>query len=357
MLRISDFSNQAGGAHSTIMAHAVPKSSRSPLRKLLGVKIIATGSFVPEQIVRNEDLAKLGYDADWIRQRTGILERRHAPPEMATSDMAIEASKRVMESAGVTAADIDLLLLGTFTPDMPMPATACIVQDRLGIVAPAMDVQAACAGFVYAMITAMQFVKTGCSQMALVIGADMNSRVCNPADKKTYPLFGDGAGAVLLAAGDEDQGVVSYTLGADGSGAEMLCRPMGGSRLPPSAEAMRDNLHFLRMDGRPVFKWAIRLLHDTITDVLNHAGVTIDEIDAVIFHQANKRIIEAAADDLNIPDEKLIINVTRYGNTSAASIPLALDEANEKGLLKRGGYVLLSGFGAGLAWGTTLLRW
>jgi 3-oxoacyl-[acyl-carrier-protein] synthase-3 len=339
------------------MTHAVPKSSRSPLRKLLGVKIIATGSFVPDQVVRNEDLAELGYDADWIRQRTGILERRHAPPEMATSDMAIEASKRVMESAGVTAADIDLVLLGTFTPDMPVPATACVVQDRLGIVAPAMDLQAACAGFVYAMITAMQYVKTGCSQMALVIGADMNSRVCNPADKKTYPLFGDGAGAVLVTAGDEEQGLLSYTLGADGSGAELLCRPMGGSRLPPSAAAMRDDLHFLRMDGRPVFKWAIRLLHDTITDVLDDAGVTIDDIDVVIFHQANNRIIEAAADDLNIPKEKLIINVTRYGNTSAASIPLALDEANEKGLLKRGGLVLLSGFGAGLAWGTTLVRW
>ena len=151
------------------MTHEVPKSLRSPLRKLLGVKILATGSYVPDQVIRNEDLAKLGYDADWIRQRTGILERRHAPPEMATSDMAIEASKRVMESAGVTAADIDLVLLGTFTPDMPMPATACIVQDRLGIVAPAMDLQAACAGFVYSMITAMQFVKTGCSQLALVI--------------------------------------------------------------------------------------------------------------------------------------------------------------------------------------------
>ncbi len=203
--------------------------SRSPLRSLTGIRVLSTGSFVPDNVVRNEDLAALGFDADWILQRTGILERRHAPPEMTTSDMAIEAAQRCLQQADIDPAQIDLLLLGTLSPDHLLPATACTVQDRLGLRCAAMDISAACAGFLYSMITGMQFVATGCSKYALVVGADCNSRVMNPADKKTFPLFGDGAGAVLLGPGSQEQGMLSYTLGADGSGMELLYRPMGGA--------------------------------------------------------------------------------------------------------------------------------
>ena len=339
------------------MSDAALPSVRSPIRQLTGVRVVATGSYVPDIVVRNEDLASLGYDADWILQRTGIRERRHAPPEMATSDLAVEAAKQCFEQSGRSPADVDLLILGTFTPDMPVPASSCLVQDRLGISGPAFDLQAACAGFVYSLVTGMQFVASGASQLALIIGADTNSRIANPADKKTYPLFGDGAGAVLIEAGGPEQGLVSYTLGADGAGHQLLCRRMGGSRTPPTAEAMQDNLHFLEMDGRPIFKWAIRLIESTVRDVIDDAGITIADIDLLVLHQANARIMDAAADNLGIPKDKILINVDRYGNTSAASIPLALDEAYRAGRIQPGNRLMISGFGAGLAWGTALLVW
>ncbi len=329
----------------------------SPLRQLTGVRILATGSYVPDNVVLNEDLVSLGCDEEWIVQRTGILQRRHAPAEMATSDLAIAAAERCLEQANVAADEVDLLVLGTFTPDLPVPATACVVQDRLGISGPAFDVQAACAGFIYAMVTGMQFVRGGGSRLALVIGADTNSRIVDPNDKKTYPLFGDGAGAALIAAGDADQGLVAYTLGADGSGFDLLCRRMGGSREPNSQSGFDEKLHFLQMDGRPVFKWAIRLIESSIRDVLAEAGLTVDDIDILVLHQANARIMDAAADNLGIPKEKVLVNVDRYGNTSAASIPLALDEANREGRFERGTRVMICGFGAGLAWGTALLQW
>jgi 3-oxoacyl-[acyl-carrier-protein] synthase-3 len=339
------------------MSEQALQTYRSPLRRLTGVQIVATGSYVPDRIVRNEDLASLGYDADWIIQRTGIKERRHAPPEMATSDTSVIAAQRCLEQAGVTAADVDLLILGTFTPDLPVPASACLVQDQLGICGPAFDVQAACAGFVFAMVTAMQYVATGGSKLALAIGADTNSRIVNPDDKKTFPLFGDGAGAVLIAKGDDDQGMCAYTLGSDGSGQELLCKRMGGSRMPSNADGFADNLQFLYMDGRPVFKWAIRLIETSVRDVLDEAALSIDDVDYLVLHQANARIVDAAADNLGFPKDKVLINVDRYGNTSAASIPLLLDEACRAGQIKRGSRVLLCGFGAGLAWGTALVQW
>ena len=323
----------------------------------MGVQVVGVGSSVPDNVIRNEDLAALGYDADWIVQRTGILERRHAPPGMATSDLAVEAARRCIEHAGVDPREIDLLLLGTYTPDMPLPATACLVQDRLGLCAPAMDIHAACASFVYSLITGTQFVATGCSRLALIIGADCNSRVVNPSDERTYPLFGDAAGAVLLAAGTQEQGLLSYAIGADGSGAELLCRPMGGSRLPFTQADDNDSRHFLHMEGRPIFKWAIRMLRETISETLRAADMTLDDVDLVIFHQANMRIINSAVQDLGIDEAKVFNNLERYGNTSAASIPLALDEAFQEGRIRPGSYVLFSGFGAGLAWGTVLMRW
>jgi len=324
---------------------------------LLGVQVVGVGSNVPDNLVRNEDLATLGYDADWILQRTGILERRHAPPEIATSDMAVEAARRCIEHAGVDPQEIDLLLVGTYTPDLTLPSTACLVQDRLGLCAPAMDLQAACASFIYAMITGMQFVATGSSKLALVIGADCNSRVVNPADKRTFPLFGDAAGAVLLAPGSDRQGLVSYAVGSDGSGAKMLWREMGGSRTPFSPAAAADSRHFLKMEGKPVFKWAIRVLAETISDVLQAAQKTLDDVDLVIVHQANMRIIKSVVKDLGIDPEKVFNNLDRYGNTSSASIPLALDEAYRQGRISPGNLILFSGFGAGLAWGTVLMRW
>jgi 3-oxoacyl-[acyl-carrier-protein] synthase III len=330
---------------------------RGGVRRLTGVQVVGTGSYLPDKVVTNEDLAALGCDADWIVQRTGIRERRHAPPEIATSDMAVEAGKRAIEAAGINPDQIDLLLLGTLSPDHLLPATACTVQDRLGLTCAAMDIGAACAGFLYSMITGMQYIATGCSDMALVIGADVNSRVMDPRDKKTYPLFGDGAGAVLLKKGSPEQGMLAYTLGADGSGMELLYRPMGGSRIPFGPEGIEDKLHCVRMDGRPVFKWAIRLLEETSNAVLAESKLSRDDVDLWLLHQANTRIIDAAVEAMNIDRSKVVIHLDRYGNTSAGSVPIAMDESFREGRIERGTTILMSGFGAGLSWGTAVFRW
>jgi 3-oxoacyl-[acyl-carrier-protein] synthase III len=323
----------------------------------MGVRIVGTGSYVPDAVVSNEHLhARLGFDSDWIVKRTGILERRHALPHQATSDLSVEATQRCFASSGVDPKDVDLLVLGTFTPDMSFPSTACLVQDRLKLNCPAIEIEAACAGFMYALITAAAYVAAGASDMALVIGADCNSRILNPDDIKTYPLFGDGAGAVVLQKGSKEQGLVSYSMGSDGQGGEMLCRPSGGSRNPPSPEHLEQGLQYMFMDGRAVFKWAVAILCDTIQDVLKDAGLTPDDVDLYIPHQANIRIINAACDVLRIPRQKVFNNLEKYGNTSAGSIPLALDEAMAEGRLKPGQLALLSGFGAGLTWGTSLVR-
>jgi 3-oxoacyl-[acyl-carrier-protein] synthase-3 len=342
---------------STRPSKVLLRTKRSRIGKLMGVQIVGIGSTVGERLIRNEDLAALGYDAEWIVQRTGILERRHAPEGVATSDLAVEAARRCIEHAGVDAEEIDLVLLGTYTPDMLMPATASLVQDRLGLCAPAIDIHAACASFVFAMLTGMQYVATGCSRLALIIGADCNSRILNPADERTYPLFGDAAGAVLLAAGSESQGLLAYAVGSDGSGTGLLCRPMGGSRTPFSAAGARDGRHFLQMQGRPVFKWVIRMLRETICDTLLAAQMTLDDVDLIIFHQANMRIIDSAVEDLSIDPNKVFNNLQRYGNTSSASIPLALDQAYRQGRIRPGDHILFSGFGGGLAWGTVMMRW
>jgi 3-oxoacyl-[acyl-carrier-protein] synthase-3 len=331
---------------------------RPRCRRLMGVRIVGTGSYVPDAVVSNEHLhARLGFDSDWIVKRTGILERRHALPHQATSDLSVEATQRCFASSGVDPKDVDLLVLGTFTPDMSFPSTACLVQDRLGLNCPAIEIEAACAGFMYALITAAAYVAAGASDMALVIGADCNSRILNPDDIKTYPLFGDGAGAVLLTKGRPDQGLISYSMGSDGAGGMLLCRHSGGSRNPPTAAHLEQGLHFMYMDGRAVFRWAVDILCDTIQDVLDDAKLTTSDVDLYFPHQANIRIINAGVDVLKIPRSKVYNNLERYGNTSAGSIPIALDEAIAEGRLRENDLVLLSGFGAGLVWGTALMRW
>jgi 3-oxoacyl-[acyl-carrier-protein] synthase-3 len=330
---------------------------RAPLRRLTGVQIVGTGSFLPDNVVTNEALASLGCDAEWIIQRTGIRERRHAPPEMSTSDMAVAAAENCLAGCEVPRDEIDLLVLATLSPDYLLPATAPSVQDRLGLNCAAMDVGAACAGFMYALVTGMQYVATGASKYALVIGSDTNSRVMNPADKKTYPLFGDGAGAVLVTKGSSEQGLLAYTLGADGSGERLLVRPEGGSRtsIVPGGEVSLG--WFVRMDGRPVFKWAVRLLQDSSQQVLDAAGYTKEDVKAWLWHQANIRILDAASNAMEIDRRRVMCNLVRYGNTSAGSVPIALDEALREGRFSTGDLVVMCGFGGGLSWGTTLMRW
>lgn len=330
---------------------------RAPLRRLTGIQIVGTGSYLPDNVVTNEALASLGCDAEWIIQRTGIRERRHAPPEVSTSDMAVAAAENCLAACDVPRDEIDVLVLATLSPDYLLPATAPGIQHRLGLNCAAMDVNAACAGFMYALVTGMQYVATGASRYALVIGSDTNSRVMNPSDKKTYPLFGDGAGAVLVTKGSPEQGLLSYTLGADGSGERLLVRPEGGSRasIIPGGEVSLG--WFVRMDGRPVFKWAVRLLQDSSQQVLDAAGYSKDDVRAWIWHQANVRILDAASDAMEIDRERVVCNLVRYGNTSAGSVPIALDEAFREGRFSQGDLVLMCGFGGGLSWGTTLMRW
>jgi 3-oxoacyl-[acyl-carrier-protein] synthase-3 len=324
----------------------------------MGVQILGSGRYVPEQVVTNHDLREThGFDPDWIVNRTGIHERRFALPHQATSDLCAIAATRCLAAAHCDPSEVDLLVIGTFTPDMCFPSTACLVQDRLKLNCPSFDLQAACAGFVYALVTAAQFVAAGTARRALVVGGDCNSRVINPNDQKSFPLFGDGAGAVLLAKGSPEQGMLAYQLGSDGSGGDLLSRPACGSRIPPSHEALNAGLHYLTMDGRAVFKWAVRILADSSTTVMNKAGVGVSDIRWFIPHQANIRIIHSASDVLGFARESVYKNLERYGNTSGGSIPIALDELVEEGQVARGDLLLTSGFGAGLNWGTALWRW
>jgi len=328
------------------------------INTLLGVQINATGAYTPERVVTNAELERrYGFEPGWIEQRTGIVERRYCAPDQSTCYLSVEAARRAMDKAGVTPADIDLLIVGTVTPDYSCPSVACLVQDELGIDAPAFDIQAACSGFIYGLSTASQFVATGNSKVALVIGADAMSRIVNPEDQRTAPLFGDGAGASIVTAGDPHQGLMCYQLGADGGGLSMLKRPKGGTLHPLCAADLENGEHFLLMDGRNVFKWAVRALTDTIDLVLSKTGMSVHDVDLFVMHQANIRIINYAMDQLGIPRDKIYVNLHKYGNTSAASIPLVLDEAQAEGRINRGDTILMSGFGAGLTWGTALFRW
>ena len=336
-----------------------PRSAR--FGRALGFRLAGIGSSVPANVVTNADLARLGCDPEWIVARSGIHERRHAPPEMATSDLAAAACQAALARAGADPAAVDLLVLGTFTPDMSIPSTACIVQEKLGLEAPAMDVTAACAGFAYALVTAANFLAAGSSRLALVAGADTNSRVVDPEDIKTWPLFGDGAGAVLLEAAvpehsGREHGLLAFSLGSDGRGAGLLACPMSGSRQPVAAEGLARREQFMQMDGRAVFKWAIRLAEENIRQVVERSGVSMEAIDLFVLHQANARIIEGARESLGISAERFMMNLDRYGNTSSGSIPLAMDEAWRAGRIGPGSTIVVCGFGGGLAWGSAVWR-
>lgn len=325
---------------------------------LTGFRIHSIGSCVPEHVVSNAELEeRYGFEPGWIQRRTGIAERRFAPADQATSDLACVAARRAMAAGNVSAEEVDLLVVGTFTPDYTCPSTACLIQNRLGLDAPAMDLQAACSGFMYALATAAQFIVTGNAATALVIGADVNSRIVRPDDQRTAPLFGDGAGAVILRAGNADQGLLKYQLGADGAGGCLLDRPSGGTARPLTAADINAGEHFLRMDGRSVFKWAVQAVTDSISTVLEQADCATDDVSLFVLHQANLRIIDHAMKVLEIPSDRVMNNLQRVGNTSAASIPLVLDEAVQQGRIRPGDKVLMCGFGAGLTWGTGLFRW
>jgi 3-oxoacyl-[acyl-carrier-protein] synthase III len=331
---------------------------RRKTNSLMGVQIVGTGSYVPDNVITNADLLREnGFDPEWIEQRSGIVERRRASANQATSDLCVEAAKRALAAAGLAPKDVDLLIVGTFTPDHFCPSTACLVQDRLGLACPAFDLSAACSGFMYSLSTAAQYVATGNATTALALGADTNTRFMNPTDQRTYPLFGDGAGAAVVTRGTPKQGLLCYQLGADGGGGPLLVIPAGGTREPTSPASVQAGRQYVHMDGRSVFKWAVRALTDTIQLVLEQSNLGVNDVSQYVLHQANQRIIDAAVDALKIPRERVFNNIQRYGNTSGASVPIALDEAFRAGRIHPGDTLLLSGFGAGLTWGTAVFRW
>ncbi|MFF2907703.1 beta-ketoacyl-ACP synthase III [Paenibacillus sp. NPDC057934] len=329
------------------------------MKNLRPVGIIGTGKYVPEKILTNSDLEKIvDTNDEWIVSRTGIRERHIAAPHEATSDLAYEASLKALESAGMKAEDLDLIIVATITPDSAFPSTACILQDKLGAKgAAAFDLSAACSGFVYSLATAVGFIQNGMYNNALIIGADTLSRITDYTDRNTCVLFGDGAGAVIIGEVPEGRGFQSFDLGAEGSGGDLLKQEAGGSRLPASQSTVEDKKHYIYMNGREVFKFAVRIMGTATERVLTKAGLAKEDVDLFVPHQANIRIIQSAMQRLDLPAEKCVINVDRYANTSAASIPLALVEAAEEGRMKEGDKVLMVGFGGGLTWGASVLVW
>jgi 3-oxoacyl-[acyl-carrier-protein] synthase-3 len=321
--------------------------------------ITGVGVCVPERIVTNVDLESLVDTNDqWIRERTGIAERRFVYPEQATSDLAVVAGERALVAAGVDPEQVDLIIVATNTPDMLFPATACLVQDRLGASrAGAFDLLAGCTGFVYALTVGAQFVVSGAYKTVLVIGSEVISKILDFEDRNTCVLFGDGAGAAVLQAVPGDRGILAARLGSDGSGGLFIHQPGGGSRIPASHESLEQRLHYLKMNGREVFKFAVRVVGKVAAEVLDDAGLKQEELDFFIPHQANIRIIEVAAKRLGLPMDRVLVNVDRYGNTSTASVPLALNEALEQGRIKDGDNVVMVGFGTGLTWAAVAMKW
>ncbi|RXZ76997.1 ketoacyl-ACP synthase III [Paenibacillaceae bacterium] len=323
------------------------------------VGIIGTGKYVPERILTNLELEQMVETNDeWIVTRTGIRERRIAAPEQATSDLAYEASKQALQSAGIEAEDLDLIIVATITPDMFFPSTACLLQDRLGArKAAAFDLSAACSGFIYGLANASSLIASGMYKHVLVVGAECLSRITDYTDRNTCILFGDGAGAVVLGRVPEGRGFRSFELGADGAGGELLKVSGGGSRIPSSEASLGDRSHYIYMAGSEVFKFAVRIMGSAAEEALKKADLEKSDIDLLIPHQANIRIIQSALNRLNLPEDKCMINLNKYGNVSAASIPIALAEAVEQNRIKEGDKIVFVGFGGGLTWGSSVLIW
>ena len=321
--------------------------------------IISVGSYVPEKIITNADLEKMVDTSDeWITSRTGIKERRIAAETEYTSDMAAKAALLAMERGNITADQIDLIIVATITPDMMFPATACLVQNKIGARrSAAFDVEAACSGFIYALEIGQQFIMSRTYETVLVVGAEKLSTIVDWKDRNTCVLFGDGAGAAILQHRTDAHGLLTACMGAEGDKAELLCMPGGGSRCPATAESVAGGLHFLRMDGKETFKNAVTAMLTAGKEALRRCEIDISQIKCVIPHQANRRIIDAVGERLGVRPDQLFVNLDKYGNTSAASVAIALDEAVQQGRIQRGDLVLLVVFGAGLTWAAAVIEW
>jgi 3-oxoacyl-[acyl-carrier-protein] synthase-3 len=324
----------------------------------VAISITGLGCYVPERVLTNDDLSELMDTSDeWIRERTGIRERRIAAPEEALSDLCLPAARQALDEVGLEGSQIDLIIVATVTPDMAFPSTAAILADLLGAEdAAAYDLSAGCTGFMYALAQGYGMLAGGLAQKALIVGGDVLSKIMDWSDRSTAVLFGDGAGAVVLER-VADGGFLGFELGADGSGGPQLYLPAGGSRAPATAESVAENLHYVKMNGREVFKFATRVLVSSAEAVLTECGRTVDDVDVYVPHQANVRIIEHARQRLGIPEGKVVVDVDRFGNTSSGSIPLALADAKADGRLRAGQLVLMTGMGAGLTWGSGLIEW
>jgi 3-oxoacyl-[acyl-carrier-protein] synthase III len=338
---------------------ARPETDSKASRRLRSVGILGMGTDVPERVLSNADLEKMVETSDeWIRERTGMVERRIARDDQATSDLATAAGRRALDSAGMAPEDLQLIIVATATADTTFPPTACYVQHGLGAVnAAGFDVTVACSSFISALMTAEALVAAGTFENALVIGADKLSSIVDYEDRNTCVLFGDGAGAVLLGADRGHGQIIDHVSGVDGSRTDVIIRKAGGSRRPATAETVAAKEHFMHMEGRKVFKFAVQVVTNSVEKILAKNGYTIGDLDLLIPHQANLRIIESATARLGIDPARVAVNIEKYGNTSSASIPLALGEAVESGQLKEGQLVCLVAFGGGLSWGATLLRW
>ncbi len=321
-------------------------------------RIAGTGSYVPAKVLTNADLERMVATSDeWIVERTGIRERHVAGPGEACSDLAVKAAEQALAAAGIRAVDLDMILLATCTGDYPLPATACLIQHQLGATrAAACDVSAACCGFVYALSVAEAYVKTGMRHV-LIIGSEVMSAITDWTDRNTCILFGDGAGAAVISQSENDRGILSTHLRSDGALCELIAVSGGGSRLPPSEKVVAERMQYIKMKGNETFKVAVRTLEEVARETLAANHLRVEDIDLYVPHQANVRILKAVAERLGLPLEKVMLNLDQYGNTSAASIPIALDEAVRQGRIREGDLVMLGAFGAGLTWASALIRW
>lgn len=322
------------------------------------VRIISTGTSIPKKIISNSDLEKIvDTNDEWITARTGIKERRVADENHASSDLGVEASLKAIERASLDPKDIDVIIVGTITPDYIFPSTACLIQERIGASnAYAFDISAGCSGYLYALQVAKSLMDGDSAETILVIGTETMTRVLDYQDRGTCILFGDGAGATILQKSDK-QGILSICLGSDGGGWDLLYQPGGGSKMPPTEQSIKDRMHYLKMNGKEVFKMAVKSMGNASVEAIEKAGIKAEDIDIFIAHQANYRIMDAVRKRINLPIEKVFMNISKYGNTSSASVPIALDEALEEGRIKEGDLVLFSAFGAGFTWGASVIQW